>query len=187
VSVDEIPLAVICCRDFDVVTVTSHGARSSEEFSSLSVDALDHEGTLQIWQLNLPLQSGQSIYVALQETGATDPAGRTKEELFPNQGGFSEEEWAAAKLERDELRKSSEVREGWSLAYNSSAGRSYSGRTSASESRYLFSVVWHSGRSDRVRVGLTGFMADHQRSDPRFEHVHDYLEVGQSATLVVDA
>jgi len=88
----------------------------------------------------------------------------------------------------EELRRKPNLRDGYAFQYHSTLGTSYAGRTSSEEHGFGFTVLWSSHRPERVSVSLNSYTIDSvEQQTPGHDHVREYLQVGQSVTVEIDA
>lgn len=193
VTLDGELLAAVPCDGFDVVTARISGTRIDKEFVSIGVTGGSYpdegESTHLTWVNELALQPGQQVHVTLLEAGAASHAGKTLEELFPKE----ELEAAPGDFKPthemfEELRARPKLREGYAFQYHSTLGTQSTGRTKPEEHGIAFSVLWNSHRPERVGVSINAYTIDsiEQRTSGT-DYVREYLQIGQSATVKIDA
>jgi hypothetical protein len=193
VTLDGEHLATVPCDGFDVVTARISGTRIDEDFANIGVTGGSYpdegESTYLTWVNELALRPGQQIHVTLLEAGTASHAGKTLEELFP------EEEFEATpdKFKPthemfDELRARPKLREGYAFHYHSTLGTQCTGRTGPEDHGVAFSVLWNSHCPECIGISINTYTIDsiEQRTSGT-DHVREYLQIGQSATFQVDA
>lgn len=193
VTLDGNLLAAVPCDGFDVVTARISGTRIDEDFVNIGVTGGSYpdegESTYLTWVNEVALKPGQQVHITLLETGVASHAGKTLEELFP------EEELEAAPDDFkpthemfEELRARPKLREGYAFLYHSTLGTQCTGRTRPEDHGIAFSALWNCHRPERIGVSINTYTIDSvEQRNSGTDHVREYLQIGQSATVQIDA
>jgi hypothetical protein len=193
VTLDGNILATVCCDGFDVVTARLSGIRIEDDFANLGVTGGCYpdggESTYLTWVNELPVQPGQRVGVTLLQDGATSHPGKTIDELYPDEDPTTTpDDFNPTDGMFEELRRRPNLRDGYAFQYQSTLGTSYAGRTSAEEHGFGFTVLWNSHRPERVSVLLNSYTIDSiEQRTPGHDHAREYLQVGQSLIVEIDA
>jgi hypothetical protein len=186
-------LATVNTSAYDVVSVHVHGTRIDDEFATLEMAGGAYpdsgESTHLIWINSKELRPGQRIEVHFREMGETLPAGKTVQELFPEEqdieapGDFKPTEAMFA-----ELRAKPSRREGFSFQLRGTAGAPFAGRTAPQDHGFGFSLVWNSHRPQRASHSLHAYTLDElEKRIPVRDFIREYVEAPYAVTLQIDA
>jgi hypothetical protein len=193
ITLDEVLLAAVPCEGFDVITARISGTRIEGDFANIGVTGGSYpdegESTYLTWVNELALLPGQRVCVTLSEEGAASHAGKTIEELFPDEDTeASTDDFKPTQEIFEELRAKPKLREGYAFRYHSTLGTQCAGHTKPEEYGFGFTALWNSHRPERISVSVNSYTIESIESrTPGTDHVHEYLQVGQSATIEVDA
>ena len=153
--------ASICTAEFEVVRIAVHGTVSDEEIATLMVSGGNSPevgpSSHLTWLDFTPLSIGQNVKVLFASAGATFPAGKTIDELYPEDEA---DEDVGAPSSDDAIahaKNQPRLREGYELLYTASDGSIFSGKTSPGDHGFGFSVTKNPLRHDRARMSLDSY------------------------------
>lgn len=198
VSVDGIQVAAVSTESLDVLSVNLSGTKIDEEFSGLGVSGgrypSDGASTHLIWLSELVVQPGQRVRVEVAASGSTSHAGKTIDELFPedNADGEDSEEPKDSPLSRDAvvdgIAARLQVRPGYCLGVESSSGTRCAANLSTEEHGFGVTFLWNSGRPERVSASLHTYSLEQLRTLGDFTyHWREHLHAGDWAEVKIDA
>ena len=157
----------------DVVTVSSvglnvlslrvHGDRVSPEFSSLEISGgLYGEGSENkhlIWECDHNLAPGDEIAVTFLENALTSRAGKTIEELFPDE---KEPQGPRQPIEQifQNIAQRPKVRDRFSFLLSPPAAQPMNFETSPEDHSFGFSILWDWTRPELLRASLSSNSLD---------------------------
>lgn len=185
VSVDGISIATVCMDGYDVVSVSVQGTRIDENLAHLEFSGGSHpendESTHLTWISDLPLRAGQVVTVSFLENAVSSHAGKTIEELFPDEPAITQTDFRPTTEMFEELRVRPKLREKFAFRVVSSSGRVYSGRTKPDEHGFGFGVLWNSFHSERARASLHSYTLDSLEAREPFDyHFEERMKFGDS-------
>lgn len=192
VSVDGQTLATVSSEDgYDMLNICIHGSRIDEAFAMLdfSGGTYPEEGdsTYLTWVHRLPLRPGQTITVTMQDQGVTSAAGKTIDELFPEEIGKSFDPADHPPLAEivAELKQRPNLRGQYTLQLAAPDAPLLIGQTLPDEASLTFSVLWHAlHRDGAARVSLHSGTLDRPLDRSPFNyHARRNLLAGESVTL----
>ena len=191
VSVDGVQVAAVTTDGLDVLTANLGGTKIDEEFAHLELSGgkypSEGESTHLIWLNGLVVKSGQRIRVEIDASGASSHAGKTINELFPEE---TEEPESSPLLSAvvDILEHRPKVRSDYHFAINASQGESCTARISLEEHGFGVSFLWNSVSADRVSASLHTYSLEQLRSGGGFTyHWRKHLRAGEWAEISIDA
>ena len=198
VSVDGIQVAAVSTESLDVLSVNLSGTKIDEEFSCLGVSGgrypSDGVSTHLVWLSELVVQPGQRVRVEVAASGSTSHAGKTIDELFPEdkEDGEDSEGPEDSPLSRDAvvdgIAARLQVRTGYCLGVESSSGARCAANLSTEEHGFGVTFLWNSVRPDRVSASLHTYSLEQLRAHGDFTyHWREHLRVGDWAEVKVDA
>jgi hypothetical protein len=164
ISIDGNEVATVCTDGYDVVNARVSGTRIDDEPATLGVSGTSQpengESVYRTWVNELPLKPGQVVAVSLLESASTSHAGKTIEELFPEEDITEEADFTVTTEMFAELRAKPKLREKYSFLLKSSSGASFAGESKPDEHGFSFSVVWNSFHPERARISLHSYTLD---------------------------
>jgi hypothetical protein len=197
VSVDDVQLAAVATDGLEVLTVNLSGSKVDEEFSHLEFSGgrypRDETSTHLIWLSELVIRPGQRVRVQVAANGATSHAGKSIEELFPDERGEEEEcdtfdfsEEARAEVIAN-LEKRPQIRNAYSFEVKNSSGQTLHGRLSADEHGFGANFIWNSTRPERVSASLHTYTLAQLRDGTEFTyHYREHLLAGTCAEVTLE-
>lgn len=186
-------LATVNTKGYDVVSVHIHGTKTDDEFAILEMSGGTYpnngESTHLIWINSLELWPGQRLEVRLQESGETLPAGKTIEELFPEEADTEvPADFAPTEAMFTALRAKPLRREEFSFQFLGSTGTSFVGKTASTDHGFGFSLVWNSNRPERACCSLHAYTLDElENRTPMRDFVNEYVRAPYTGSLRTDA
>ena len=160
-------LATICLDDFDVVSARVHGSKVDDDVATLYVHAgiypQSGESTYLTWVDHLPLQPGQALTAYFDTTGVTAPAGKTIDELYPDDDE-AEEDDDAPELSREAVisavRAKPQLWASASFRCETSHGTVATGSTRAEDHGFAFSIVKPPLPTKQLKISLDTYTLD---------------------------
>ncbi len=190
VLVDGEPIATANTEGLGVLAVHVQGTRSQEDFVTVDLrGSTSEDSTFLTWIDSLTLRPGQQVEVHFLEMGETALPGKTIEELFPDEPDDEEADDEPSEASAfEEIRAKPLHRAGYGLAFSSSDGVAFGGRTGEDDHAFAFHVVWNMHRPDRAHVSLHGYTIDEleSRARPR-DMVREYIQAPRTVTLLISA
>ena len=141
----------------------------------------DGNHTHLIWVNDLQLQLGQVVTVSFLEHASSSHAGKTIDELFPDEKTTAVTDSKPTAEIFNELRDKPKLRDKFSFRAASSYGNAFAGTTPPDEHGFGFSVLWNSHHPERTRVSLHSYTLDGLESHaPMNNHFEERLNYGGS-------
>jgi hypothetical protein len=192
VCLDDEELVCVRTDGYEVMSVSVSGTRVEDEFAELYMSGGSYpeqgESTHLIWLNSLPILPGQVVKVNVAEDGETSEAGKTIDELFPDEASSDPIDFKPTTEMFAELRARSSRRPGYRFEIQLSSGTNVLAETTPDEHGFGFSVLWNSHRPERASVSLHSYTIDSmEHRTPMKYHVQEHLKPGQSASVKVDA
>jgi len=188
ITLDGTRIATVSTDGFNVMSVNLGGTLVDEEFASLDVAGGSYpEGapsTYLSWVCQQVLQPGQRIQVTFLESAASSHAGKTIDELFPDEPPSSQTDFTPTGEMMRELRARPRRREKFSFHLTSSNGKALNAETQPEEHGFGFSVLWNSYQPERARVSLHSYTLESlENRGPMNTHVREQLGYGDAVEL----
>lgn len=161
ISVDDDVMATVNTEGFDMFTVHVSGNRSWECRAMVDVAAGRYPtgapSTYVIFLPDMQLLAGQRVTVALLEDGVTGPAGKTIDELYPDEQGAPEiHDFGITEERMAEIAALPVWHDNFAFDYLSSDGTSIAVETPAEDDSFRLTLLWDSlGGAKSARVSLT--------------------------------
>lgn len=183
VSVDGITLASVSADGYDVISLHVGGTRVDADPACLNLSGSRFPGagdsTYLTWISQVSLREGQVLRVSFAETAVTSHAGKTIDELFPDEPTSTQPNFKAPGEIIAELRATPLRRQDLSFRVLCSAGSSFEGTTATDEHGFGFTVLWDSERPDRARTSLHSYtLTDLETRGPLNYHIEAPLHYG---------
>ena len=162
ISIDGIEVATVCTDGYDVLNARVGGTRIDDELATLGVFGTSQpengKSVYRTWVNEIPMKLGQVVAISFLESAPTSHAGKTIEELFPEEEDLDQEfDFKVTAEMFADLRAMPELREKYSFRLKSSSGASFAGESKPDEHGFGFSVLWNSFHSERARVSLHSY------------------------------
>jgi len=183
VSVDGVTLATVSTDGYDVMSVRASGTRVDEDLATLDLSGGSYpesgESTYLTWISEVPLQAGQVVTVTFLEEALTSHAGKTIEELFPDEPPSTQTDFKPTADMFAELRAMPTLRDRFSFRLVSSSGTNFAGETPLDEHGFGFTVLWNSHNPERARASLHSYTLNNlEARSPMNNHVEEKLHYG---------
>ena len=156
-------VVTVSSGDLNVLSLRVHGDRLSTEFASLEISGgLYGEGTENrnlIWASDHVLMPGDEIAVTFLENAVTSHAGKTIEELFPDE---KEPQGPRQPIEQifQSIAQRPKVRDRFSFLLSPPAGPPVNFETSPEDHSFGFSILWDWTRPELLRASLSSNSLD---------------------------
>jgi len=188
ITLDGASIATVSTDAFNVMSVNVGGTLVDEEYPSLDVSGgsypEDAASTYLSWVCHQVLQPGQRIKVTFLESAASSHAGKTIDELFPDEPPSAQTDFTPTDEMMCELRAKPKRREKFSFHLTSSNGKAFDAETQPDEHGFGFSVLWNSYQPERARVSLHSYTLESlENRGPMNSHVREQLGYGDSVEL----
>jgi hypothetical protein len=160
ISVDDDVMATVNTEGYDMFTVHVNGNRSWECRARVHVAAGRYPAgapsTYLIFLPDMQLLAGQRVTIALFEDGVTGPAGKTIDELYPDEPRLPETHDFSITDERiAEIAALPVWHDRFAFDYLSSDGTSIAVETPPEDDSFSLTLLWDSlGGADPARVAL---------------------------------
>lgn len=183
VSIDGVTLATVSTDGYDVMSVRAGGTRVDENLATLDLSGGSYpesgDSTYLTWISDVPLQAGQVVTVAFLDAALTSRAGKTIEELFPDEPPSAQTDFKPTADMFAELRAMPTLRDKFSFRLVSSSGTNFAGETTPDEHGFGFTVLWNSHHPERARASLHSYTLNNLESHgPMNDHVDEKLHYG---------
>jgi hypothetical protein len=184
VSIDGVMIATVCTDGYDVLNVRASGTCIDDHLSDLEVAGGSYpengDQTYLTWVNELHLQPGQVVIVSFLEHASSSHAGKTIEELFPDETPMTVTDFKPTTEMFKELRAKPRFRDKFSFRLASS-GAVFVGQTASDEHGFGFSVLWNSHHHEHARVSLHSYTLDSLESrGPINNHFEEHINYGDS-------
>jgi len=139
-----------------------------------------------IW-VDAALVTGQKLSITFAESGPIVGAGKTIDELHPEDSdtGAGTDFKLTAEM-KQELRGKPKVRAGWTFKVRAPNESLYESRTTEAEHGFGFNVLWNTHRPERASFSLHSYDLDSlEQRIPMRDHIRGHLEFGKMVELVV--
>jgi hypothetical protein len=198
VLVDGIQVAAVSTESLDVLAVDLSGTKIDETFAHIGLSGgrypAGRESEHLIWLSELVVHPGQRVRVEVAASGENSHAGKTIDELFPEDAEDIEdsEEPQDLPLSRDAIVDNvaarAQMRTGYHFAVESSSGAACSAKVSADEHGFGISFLWNSVRAERVSASLHTYSLEQLRAqEDSTYHWHEHLRAGDWAEVRIEA
>jgi hypothetical protein len=183
VAIDGVTLATVSTDGYDVMSVRASGTRIDDDLATLDLSGGSYpevgESIYLTWINDVPLQTGQVITVTFLEAATSSHAGKTIEELFPDEPLPTQTDFKPTAEMFSELRTMPVLLERFSFRLASSSGTNFAGETTPDEHGFGFTVLWNSSNPERARVSLHSYTLNNlEARGPMNDHVEEKLYYG---------
>lgn len=183
VSIDGATLATVSMDGYDVMSVRAGGTRIADGLATLDLSGGSYpefgESTYLTWINEVPLQTGQVVTVTFLEAASSSHAGKTIEELFPDEQPSTQTDFKPTAEMFAELRAMPALRDRFSFRLVSSSGTNFAGETALDEHGFGLTVLWNSSNPERARVSLHSYTLNNlEARGPMNNHVEEKLHYG---------
>lgn len=183
IAINGVTLATVSMDGCDVMSLHAAGTRIDENLGALDLSGGSYpesgESTYLTWINQIPLQTGQVIMVTFLDAAPTSHAGKTFDELFPDEASSTRTELKPRGDLFAEVRSMQTLRDRFSFRIDSSSGINFAGETTQDEYGFGFHVLWNSRSPDKARVALHSYTLDQlEARGPMNYHFEDELHYG---------
>jgi hypothetical protein len=185
VSIDGLQIATVCTDGYDVLNVRASGTCIDDHLADLDVSGGSYpengDQTHLTWVNELHLQPGQVVTISFLEHASSSHAGKTIEDLFPDEMPTTVTDFKPTAEMYKELRATPKLHDKFSFRLASSSGASFVGETAPDAHVFGFSVLWNSHHPERARVSLHSYTLDSLESrGPMNNHFEERINYGGS-------
>lgn len=183
VSIDGVTLATVATDGYDVMSFHVSGTRIDDCLATLDLSGGSYpetgESAYLTWISEVPLQAGQVVTVTFLEAGLTSHAGKTIEELFPDEPPSTQTDFKPTAEMFAELRATPLLRDRFAFRLVSSSGANFAGETLLDEHGFGFTVLWNSHHPERARASLHSYTLNNlEARGPMNIYVEEKLHYG---------
>ena len=183
VSIDGVTLATVSTDGYDVMSIRADGTQIDDGLATLDLSGGSYpeagESTYLTWISEVPLQAGQVVTVTFLEAASSSHAGKTIEELFPDEPPSTQTDFKPTAEMFAELRTMPRLRDKFSFRLASSSGTNFAGETTPDEHGFGFTVLWNSHNPERARASLHSYTLNNlEARGPMNYHVQEKLNYG---------
>jgi hypothetical protein len=187
VNVNNVRIATINLASTRLMNVSVHGALDRP--LKAAVDAMggnyDEGGCGHLtWLMEHPLKPGDMVRVHLNHGDATGDAGKTFEEMFPDETPSAQTDFSISDTMAAEIRARPRLHAAFEVQASTSA-RQYATATSDERNTdFRFSVLWDHFQPDQARIHLATHCLDHVLARMAgTTHLQTTIQAGESATF----
>jgi len=187
VDVNNVRIATINLAPARLMNVSVHGAL--DRALKAAVDAMGgsyEEGTCGhlTWLMDHPLQPGDIVRVHLNHGDANDDAGKTFEELFPDETPSSQTDFSISNMMAAEIHARPRLHAAFEVQASTSAGQQATATSDERNTDFRFSVLWDHFRPDEARIHLATYCLDHVLARMAgTTHLQTTIRAGETATF----
>ena len=189
VDINDVRITTINLAPMRVMNVSVHGAL--DRALKAAVDAMggncDEGGCGHLtWLMDHPLQPGDILRVHLNRDDATGDAGKTFEELFPDETPSTQTDFSISDTMAAEIRARPRLHAAFEVQASTSAGQHAAATSDERNTDFRFSVLWDHFQPDRARIHLATYCLDHVLARMAgTTHLQTTIQAGESATFLL--
>jgi hypothetical protein len=192
VAIDGKSIATVCMDEYNVIDVRVGGTQLDEDIARLELSggSFPEQGksTHLTWVNELPLRAGQVVTISFLEHAQTSHAGKTTEELFPDDASFKETSFKPYSEIISELRAKPKLHSTYSFRLESSTGTVFEGETKSDDFGFALSVLWDWLSPARAKVSLHTYTLDSlEARGPVRDLLYERISFGDSIRFKVIA
>lgn len=136
------------------------------------------------WLMDHPLQPGDIVHVHLNQDDAEGDAGKTFEELFPDEPPSTQTDFSISDTMAAEIRARPRLHAAFEVQASTSAGQQATATSDERNTDFRFSVLWDHFQPDQARVHLATYCLDHVLARMAgTTHLQTTIRAGESATF----
>lgn len=136
------------------------------------------------WLMDHPLQPGDIVHVHLNQDDAEGDAGKTFEELFPDEPPSTQTDFSISDTMAAEIRARPRLHAAFEVQASTSAGQHATATSDERNTDFRFSVLWDHFQPDQARVHLATYCLDHVLARMAgTTHLQTTIRAGESATF----
>ena len=164
VLLDGALVATVSTDGYDVLTVDVGGTLVDSELATLNFSGgsypKDGKSTYLVWAPNLPIAHGQVVTVAFLENAPTSQAGKTIDELFPDEEPVTQTDFTLTADMLADIRAREKIRDTFNFRLEVPPRSPAFDATSYEDHGLAFSVIWDSSRPEQARMSLHSYTLD---------------------------
>ena len=187
VDVNNVRITTINLASTRLMNVSVHGAL--DRTLKAAVDAMGgnyDEGSCGhlTWLMDHPLQPGDIVRVHLHQDDAKGDAGKTFEQLFPDETPSTQTDFSISETMAAEIRARPRLHAAFKVQASTSAGQQVIATSDERNTDFRFSVLWDHFQPDQARVHLATYCLDHVLARTAgTTHLQTTIRAGESATF----
>ena len=187
VDVNNVRITTINLAPMPVMDVSVHGAL--DRALKAAVDAMggnyDEGGCGHLnWLMEYPLQPGDMVRVHLNQGDANGDAGKTFEDLFPDETPSTQTDFSISEAMAAEIRARPRLHAAFEVQASTPDGQQATATSGERNSDFRFSVLWNHFQPDQARVHLATYCLDHVLTRTAgTTHLQTTIQAGESATF----
>jgi hypothetical protein len=187
VNVNNVRIATINLASTRLMNVSVHGALDRP--LKAAVDAMggnyDEGGCGHLtWLMEHPLKPGDIVRVHLNHGDATGDAGKTFEEMFPDETPSAQTDFSISDTMAAEIRARPRLHAAFEVQASTSAGQYATATSDERHTDFRFSVLWDHFQPDQARIHLATHCLDHVLARMAgTTHLQTTIQAGESATF----
>ena len=187
VDVNNVRITTINLAPMRVMDVSVHGAL--DRALKAAVDAMggnyDEGGYGHLnWLMEYPLQPGDMVRVHLNQGDANGDAGKTFEDLFPDETPSTQTDFSISEAMAAEIRARPRLHAAFEVQASTPDGQQATATSGERNTDFRFSVLWNHFHPDQARVHLATYCLDHVLTRTAgTTHLQTTIQAGESATF----
>ena len=187
VDVNNVRITTINLASTRLMNVSVHGAL--DRTLKAAVDAMGgnyDEGSCGhlTWLIDHPVQLGDIVRVHLNQGDANGDAGKTFEELFPDEPPSTQTDFSISDTMAAEIRARPRLHAAFEVQASTSAGQQATATSNERDTDFRFSVLWDHFQPDEARIHLATHCLDHVLARMAgTTHLQTTIRAGESATF----
>lgn len=187
VDVNNIRITTINLTSMRVIDASVRGALDLP--LKAAVDAMgsndDEDGCDHLtWLMDHPLQPGDIVRIHLNQDDAKGDAGKTFEELFPDETPSTQTDFSISDTMAAELRARPRLHAAFEVQASTSDGQQATATSDERNTDFRFSVLWNQFQPDQARVHLATYCLDHVLARTAgTTHLQTTIRAGERATF----
>jgi len=187
VDVNNVRITTINLAPMRVMDVSVHGAL--DRALKAAVDAMggnyDEGGCGHLnWLMEYPLQPGDMVRVHLNQGDANGDAGKTFEDLFPDETPSTQTDFSISEAMAAEIRARPRLHAAFEVQASTPDGQQATATSGERNTDFRFSVLWNHFQPDQARVHLATYCLDHVLTRTAgTTHLQTTIQAGESATF----
>ncbi|MEF9928013.1 MAG: hypothetical protein RR775_13480 [Massilia sp.] len=187
VDVNNVRITTINLASTRLMNVSVHGAL--DRTLKAAVDAMGgnyDEGSCGhlTWLIDHPVQLGDIVRVHLNQGDANGDAGKTFEELFPDEPPSTQTDFSISDTMAAEIRARPRRHAAFEVQASTSAGQQATATSNERDTDFRFSVLWDHFQPDEARIHLATYCLDHVLARMAgTTHLQTTIRAGETATF----
>ena len=187
IDINNVRITTTNLASMRLMNVSVRGALDQD--MKAAVDAMggsDEEGSCGhlTWLMDHPLQPGDILRVHLHQDDAKGDAGKTFEQLFPDETPSTRTDFSISDTIATELRARPRHHAAFEVQASTSAGQQAAATSDERNTDFSFSVLWDHFQPNQARIHLATHCLDHVLARMAgTPHLQTTIQAGESATL----